>query len=208
MAVPARLELLRKLRGDLADNLTAMGVAASDTETLETLVPKVLRLLEGTGESFSATLKPAWDVSYGVFSTGETACFAGMAVISKAVRVTGLTVTVTGEGVSALTAAGTGWTSSRSGDTLTAVYRPGGVVTSRALSDALEGLSLTGDDVTSVTASVSLSGLGASGQAYPASGTAQLIYAYNMTWDLLQTFYPTWAALDGKTWVEATAFAK
>lgn len=208
MAVAERLALLRRLRGDLADELTALGVPSRREETLEVLVPRVLLALEGTGEGFTAALKAAWDVSYGFFSAGETASFAGMAAISQAVRITALTVAVTGEGVSALSAAGAGWSVSRAGGILTAQYRPGGVILPSSLQAALARLSLTGDEATPVTASVTLSGLGASGAAYPAAGAASLICAYAATWRLLDLVYPTWADLEGRTWDAVERFSK
>ncbi len=208
MAVPERLALLRRLRSDLAENLTAVGVTALETETLETLVPKVLRALEGTGEGFTAALKGAWDVSYGYFSTGETVSFAGMATVTKAVRITALVLTVTGEGVPALSAAGSGWTVGKSGNTLTARYRPGGVIPAAAISAALERFSLSGDGATPVTASAALSGLGASGAAYSAAGTAAFSYAYGMTWRLMALVFPAWTDLEGQTWRAVENFSK
>lgn len=208
MAVSERLALLRRLRGDLADELTALGVPSRQDETLEVLVPRVLQCLEGAGEGFAASLKPAWDVSYGCFSAGETVSLAGMAAIARAVRVTALTVTVTGKGVSALSAAGTGWTVSRSGDALTAQYRPGGVLLPAALAAALERLTLAGDGATPVTATVALRGLGFSGGTYPADGTASFSYVYHMTWELLGLVCPTWTELSGRTWRGVERFSK
>lgn len=125
MAIAERLALLRRLRNDLADELTALGLPSRREETLEALVPRVLLALEGTGEGFAAALKDVWDVPGGFFSAGESASLAGMADISRAVRVTALTVTAAGEGAGALTAAGAGWSVSRTGGALTARYSPG-----------------------------------------------------------------------------------
>ncbi len=200
MAIAERLALLRRLRNDLADELTALGLPSRREETLEALVPRVLLALEGTGEGFAAALKDVWDVPGGFFSAGESASLAGMADISRAVRVTALTVTAAGEGAGALTAAGAGWSVSRTGGALTARYSPGGVILPASLQAALARLALTGDGVTPVTASVTLSGLGASGAVYPAAGAASLICAYAATWRLLDLIRPTWADLEGRTW--------
>ena len=108
MALQARLALLEQLRQDLAHNIAALGVSASATETLETLVPKVLLVLGGT-EGFTASILPEWDISYGVFTTGEIVSMDGMVTVTSASRIKALSITVTGTGVSSLTAAGSGW---------------------------------------------------------------------------------------------------
>lgn len=207
MALQARLALLEQLRQDLAHNIAALGVPASATETLEVLVPKVLLALSGT-EGFTASILPEWDVSYGVFSTGETVSMEGMVTVASASRIVSLAITVSGTGVSTLTPAGAGWDWTKAGNTLTGTFASGGVLTAQAIDTALGRVSFAGDGATAVSAAVTVAAQGASGAAYQVPGTAEFVYAYTMSWELLQTFYPTWAAMDGKTWDQLTTFTK
>ncbi|MFR4200798.1 MAG: hypothetical protein ACLT09_06895 [Flavonifractor plautii] len=85
-------EVLETLRQALAENLVTMGVEAAATGSLEVLVPKVLRIPQGdiSAEVFLASVLPAFDVSHGFFSTGETASFDGMCTISAVCKATAL----------------------------------------------------------------------------------------------------------------------
>lgn len=208
MAVAERLVLLRDLRNSLAYNLTAMGVSASDTETLETLVPKVLQILNSSAEVFTASLAPAWDVSYGFFSTGEVVTIGEVITIAQATRINKLTLVISGEGVSVLSVASPGWEISRAGNTITAVYAPGRVVPMEEMEAVLDSFLVTGDDVTFVAADVTLSAESVGGTNFQATGTASFSYAYSMTWRMLEQVYPTWQELNGKTWSEVQVFHK
>ena len=85
-------EVLEGLRQTLAANLVLMGVEASAAESLEVLVPKVLRIPQGdtSAEVFLASAKAAFDVSYGFFAAGEVASFDGMCTISAICRAASL----------------------------------------------------------------------------------------------------------------------
>ena len=208
MTLTQRLALLEQLRGDLADNLTAVGVAADRTQTLEVLVPKVLQVLNAAAEQFSASLKTGWSVSYGFFTTGETVSFSGLVTLNSCVRVTRLTYTVSGTGASALTVSGAGWTVSKSGSTITAVYAPGGVIPAETARQALGKITVAGDGKTAVSAKVTLKATGVSGTQYAASGTAAFSYAYGLTWKNIEAAGLTWSKLEGKTWSALEAWSK
>ena len=209
MALQARLALLEQLRQDLAHNIAALGVSASATETLETLVPKVLLVLGGT-EGFTASILPEWDISYGVFTTGEIVSMDGMVTVTSASRIKALSITVTGTGVSSLNDAGSGWSWSLAGDTITGSYEPGGVLTLQGIMEAFDQVTFAGDGETSVQATVTASTQGVSGQWHGVQGAAEFAYAYIMNWQLLGEVYPTYgaAAATGKSWEELKVFTK
>lgn len=194
----------------LAENLRAVGVAAEENETVEVLVEKVLLALEGDGPSFAATMRPEWDVSYGIFSTGEQVSFAGTVSVSEAVRIVKLTYTITGEGIEALTARSDLWNSSTTGGVLTAVYEPGGVIPLSRLQEVLDSYVLEGDGVTVIKGWVTLTATGADGSEFTADGKAYFQYAYNMTWALAGDVYGTWGegSATGKTWTQAAVLDK
>lgn len=201
-------EVLETLRQALAENLVTMGVEAAATESLEVLVPKVLRIPQGdiSAEVFLASVLPAFDVSHGFFSTGETASFDGMCTISAVCKATALRLTITGVGATTLTLTGTGWTVETAAgeepeaDTLTATYAPAGGVFRVDGQAALDGVEITGDGETAVTASIQVSAVGTSGAVLPATGATELRFQYKATWSTIEAGSPTWGDLEGRTW--------
>lgn len=194
--------VLETLRQALASNLTAMGVQAAAGEALEVLVPKVLRIPQGdiSAELFLASALPAFDVSYGFFSTGEVAGFSGMCTVSAVCRLTALRLTITGAGAATLALTGAGWTVSKGTDSLAASYAPSGGLTRLEAQAALDGVQIAGDGTNAVTASIQVSAVGESGAVLPASGTTALVYKYQTTWGVLDDMAPTWSELEGQTW--------
>ena len=209
-------EVLETLRQALAENLVTMGVEAAATESLEVLVPKVLRIPQGdiSAEVFLASVLPAFDVSYGFFSTGETASFDGMCTISAVNKATALRLTITGVGATTLTLTGTGWTVETAAgeepeaDTLTATYAPVGGVFRVDGQAALDGVEITGDGETAVTASIQVSAVGASGTVLPATGATELRFQYKATWSTIEAGSPTWGDLEGRTWDQMEHISK
>ncbi len=201
-------QLLSSLRDDLAGNLVKMGVAAGTEESLQTLIPKVLLIAQGdtSQEVFAAACKSAFDVSYGYFSAGETASFAGMCVITMFCRVASLKVEVSGTGLSGLTVIAPGWiVESGAGITLTRA-----VVSRFDAQDALNGISFTGDGNTIVEASIRVSAVMEGGASIPAAGTATLCYKYGATWQLLEVLGCTWSSLETQnmTWAGLETMGK
>ena len=210
------LKVLETLRQALAANLVTMGVEAAATESLEVLVPKVLRIPQGdiSAEVFLASVLPAFDVSHGFFSTGETASFDGMCTISAVCKATALRLTITGVGATTLTLTGTGWTVETAAgeepeaDTLTATYAPAGGVFRVDGQAALDGVEITGDGETAVTASIRVSAVGASGTVLPATGATELQIKYKATWSTIEAGSPTWGDLEGRTWDQMEQISK
>lgn len=213
-------EVLETLRQALAANLVTMGVEAAATESLEVLVPKVLRIPQGdtSAEVFVASALPAFDVAYGFFAGGEVASFDGMCTISAVCKATALRLTITGAGAATLTLTGTGWTVETAAgeepeeepeaDTLTATYTPAGGVFRVDGQAALNRVEITGDGETAVTASIQVSAVGASGAVIPATGATELRFQYKATWSTIEAGSPTWGDLDGSTWTQLEQISK
>lgn len=203
------LELLAELRGELAENLAYMGVEASDSETLQTLVPKVLQILQGdpAQELFTAEML-ALSPSYGFYSTGETAALAGVCKITLCNRVASASVTVSGSGVSALTVTAPGWSIARTASAVTLTR----AVSCRAeLERALDAVTLAGDDSTEVLAQITVGVTFQSGESAAASGSAELKFSYQTNWKLFEELYGyTWAELEaaGITWSDLETLGK
>lgn len=201
-------QLLTQLRSDLVANLVKMGVDAAEAETLQELIPKVLLIAQGdtSQEVFSASCQEAFDVSYGFFSTGETASFAGMCSIVAFCRVGSLKVEISGTGLSGLTIIAPGWTVV-SGDTIILTQ----AVSSRfAAQDALDDISFEGDGEANVEASIQISAVTESGQVIPADGAAALYFKYGATWELLEAVGYTWEDLESGalTWAGLETMGK
>lgn len=202
-------QLLTQLRDELAANLTRMGVAAAPSESLQSLVPKVLLIAQGdtSQEVFLASCQSVFDVSYGFFSTGETASFAGMCAISAFCRVASLRVEITGTGLSGLTVSAPGWTITAGDENITLTRAAASRFEAQ---DALDRISFSGDGATNVTASIQVSAVTESGQVIAASGAAALYYKYGATWEVLETFSYTWAMLEAQnmTWAGLEVMGK
>lgn len=201
-------QLLTQLRSDLAANLVKMGVDAAEAETLQELIPKVLLIAQGdtSQEVFSASCQEAFDVSYGFFSTGETASFAGMCSIVAFCRVGSLKVEISGTGLAGLTITAPGWTVT-SGTTIVLTR----TVSSRfAAQDALDSISFEGDGQTNVEVSIQISAITESGQVISADGAAAMYFKYGATWDLLEAAGYTWKGLedDALTWAGLESMGK
>lgn len=209
-------EVLETLRQALAANLVTMGVEAAATESLEVLVPKVLRIPQGdtSAEVFVASALPAFDVAYGFFAGGEVASFDGMCTISAICKATALRLTITGVGATTLTLTGTGWTVETAAgeepeaDTLTATYAPAGGVVRVDGQAALDRVEITGDGETAVIATIQISAVGSSGAVLQATGTTELRFQYKATWSTIEAGSPTWGDLDGKTWDQLEKISK
>ena len=203
------ISLLCGLREDLAENLARMGVSATADESLQTLIPKVLRIAQGDTslQVFQAALTPEFDVSYGFFGPGEVAEFTGMCSITALCRIRALRVEITGEGAATLTVEAPGWTV-QTGTGVTAVYQPAGGMTRFDGQDALDGIRIHGDGETSVTATVRVSAVGEEGLTLSATGSTALVFKYGATWDVLEAMGYTWGGLDGKTWYEIEHIGK
>lgn len=206
-ALAPYVQLLTQLRADLAADLRYMGVDAADTETLQTLIPKVLQIAQGdtSQEVFQAELADSFNVSYGFFAAGEVASLAGMCTISAMCRVSALRVTVSGSQVNALTVAAPGWTVSR-GDDLVLEYP--GVTSRRAAEQALAAVRFEGDGQTPVAGVVQLCAVGESGQLLPASGRPVLRYEYGLSWSILESIGYTWGQLGDKSWAQLERTSK
>ena len=201
-------QLLSRLRDDLAANLAKMGVGTAAAETLQELVPKVLLIIQGdtSQEVFIASCQETFDVSYGFFSTGETASFAGMCGITAFCRAASLKVEISGTGLGGLAVTAPGW-SVTAGDTITLTR----AVTARfAAQDALDAISFTGDGQTNVEAIIQVSAVMESGQTIPAAGAAGLYYKYGATWGLVEAVGYTWNALEAQnlTWAGLEVMGK
>lgn len=200
MSLTPYLSLLESLRDDLAANLTKMGVSASDTETLQTLVPKVLQIAQGniSQEVFVAQMH-AFSVSYGYFSTGEICHFTGICQIQYYNKISFLTVTISGTGLSALTVTAPNWTVTSSESAITMIMATGTRFDAQA---ALDAIMVEGDDATDVLATITVTATMESGTQISADSATELIFSYGMTWKVLEDIGYTWAALEAEnlTW--------
>lgn len=203
-------EVLEGLRQTLAANLVLMGVEASAAESLEVLVPKVLRIPQGdtSAEVFLASAKAAFDVSYGFFAAGEVASFDGMCTISAICRAASLRLAIAGAGAGTLSLTGAGWETETGADTLTAVYAPACGVTRLDGQAALDRVEIAGDGSTAVTAAIQVSAVTESGAVLPATGTTELRFQYKATWSTIEAGKPAWRDLDGKTWEQMERISK
>lgn len=206
MTIADYLTKLVSLRDKLAYNLTLMGVAASNTETLEALVPKVLQILVGdttapvflcalTGEFVSA----AEPTDY--FEPGEELALAGHYSLGGCNLMTAITARWTLAGDAGVALTGAGWVlSTPSEGRIEARYELAQPATFFAADTALGMLafSLTGNGGVKLT----ISAEDAAGNIYPAEGELTAAVAKDATWAVLERVYPTWGDVNGQTWTE------
>lgn len=201
------LRVLDSLRDQMADNLQKMGVTASQNETLQTLVPKILGIQQGNLEHEYCKVRMLnFPASYGFYTFEETALLAG------AVEVTGFYMIRSAEillsansGLTRLLVTAPNWEITRS-DTeirlkLDAVGKTKGQFTD--LLDLIK-LQISGTDPLVITVTMAVVG-DETGDVIGAAGSAQLRWqngswgafeAHNYTWDAIEKAAYTWDDLE------------
>lgn len=210
-----RLAWLGRLRNDLAENLSAMGVEASRTETLSSLVPKVLDIIIGdqTVPLFDFTLLK--DEIKSVIAptdyveSAEVLSFGGCANVARCNLITQIDVVFTSQEPIILRVAGDGWSSvaGSSSKEAAARYTMTRATAARA-NAALNFLSFTIEG----SGPVSISVKGYYGQqVFNALGERQsvkVIVSNTNSWMVLESVCPTWNDLEGRTWEQIEAIRK
>lgn len=194
---------LDALRDELARNLVLLGVAASEAETLQTLVPKLLKIPVGdTGREFAdlAFLVEDFPCTFGFLSYDERASFVGITAVSGLNRIGRAVLTLRGSGVEALEITADGWTVQREAGTVT-LSRTLPERTSRfELQDWIDTITLGANaDVVGVA---TLAVFGADAETeYKAAGSMGFRFQRN-SWAAIEAQYLTWGALEaaGFTW--------
>ena len=212
MAIADYLAKLISLRDRLAHNLTLMGVNASSTETLETLVPKVLQILVGdtsapvflcslTGRFVSETAPTYY------FEPGEALPLAGHYSLGGCNLMTAITARWALTGDAGVVLTGAGWVLSAPAEgRLEARYELAQPATFFSADIALEALafSLTGNGSIKLT----ISAEDAEGNIYPAEGELTAAVSKDATWAVLEHVYPTWGDISNQTWNEIASKRK
>ena len=201
--------LLTQLRADLAGNLARMGVPATAEEPLQTLVPKVLQILQGDVDAdvWSAVQIADFAPSMGFFDRNETVALSGMAAVAKANRVTQLRLDVTGDNAQAATVAGQGWTRSDITGGVRYAKSVSGL-TRFDLQAELDALTLRGDGATSMQLTLSVGAVCAGGSVFASTGTTAVVISAvtagalsdaGLTWAQMEAICPTWEKFDSLT---------
>lgn len=198
----AYFELLADLRGDLARNLALMGVPTSAAEPLQTLVPKVLSILQGDVDAnvWSAVQIADFAPSLGFFDKTETVPLAGMVTVEKANRVTQLRLDITGTNATAAAVIGVGWTRSAITDGVRYTKAVTGL-TRFGLQSELDALALRGDGSASMQLTLSVVAVCTGGSVLSSAGTTSIVIsavtagalsAAGLTWAQIESICPTW----------------
>lgn len=193
MGVQEQIVRLLGLRSDLADNLTRMGVDASADEPLQTLVPKVLRILQGDTSkvAFTASLADAIPgVSFGFFLLGEVARPFPVFDVTYFNRISEVrlrfAVAPSGPGeLSSLVVSAPGWV--MQGGVLSHAFPTG--ATRFDLLDALGLVTLTSAEMLRIR--MTMEATGADGSAIAAPGVTEISWA-RTTWGMLEAYGRTW----------------
>lgn len=194
---------LDKLRNNLAQNLVTLGVPAQETEALQTLIPKILKIPVGDiSQEYQKTafLIETFPCTFGFLSYGESASFVGITAISGLNRINRARMELRGQGVELLDITAEGWD----------ITKAQGVVTlTRELPTGTSRFDLQGwiDQITlraqaDVIGVATLSVTGAdTGTQYQASGSMKFRFTRN-SWAALEKVYPTWAVIEAEspTW--------
>ena len=178
----------------LAANLTAMGVPASPSETLEALIAKVLRIRQGDLSVilFDAVLTGP-QPSYGYFSLSEVYPMAGALAVERLNLIEQATLTVVSEDGVMPEITAPGWTRGEPAD--------------RTVMDAGNRITMTSGVECRV--SIKLTAYDEGRTEYPASGEASIRWQ-SMSWDAFEGFGWTWAQLEaaGVTWEQIRVMGK
>lgn len=193
----------------LAANLTAMGVPASPSETLEALIAKVLRIRQGDLSVilFDAVLTGP-QPSYGYFSLSEVYPMAGALAVERLNLIEQATLTVVSEDGVMPEITAPGWTRGELADrTVTLTYAPEDYMTRFDLMDAVNRITMTSGVECRV--SIKLTAYDEGRTEYPASGEASIRWQ-SMSWDAFEGFGWTWAQLEaaGVTWEQIQVMGK
>lgn len=194
---------LDELRDALARNLAILGVPAQETEALQTLIPKILKIPVGdiSQEYQQATfLVESFPCTFGFLSYREYASFVGITAISGLNRIKSARMELRGQGVELLDITAEGWANTKAQGIVT-LTKELPVGTSRFdLQGWIDQITLRAQaDVIGVA---TLSVIGAdTGTQYQANGALKFRFARN-SWSSLEAIYPTWAALEAEklTW--------
>jgi len=210
-----RLAYLGRLRDNLAENLSVMGVEASRTETLGSLVPKVLEILIGdqTVPLFDFTLLKD-EIKSSIAPTDyaestEVLSFGGCASVARCNLITQIDLVFTAQEPITLRVAGEGWSSvaGSSGNEAIARYSMTRATAAKA-NAALSALSFTIEGSGPVNIVVK----GYYGQQiFTALGERQKVKAVvsdTNSWMVLEKACPTWNDLEGRTWEQIEALRK
>jgi len=210
-----RLAYLGRLRDQLAENLSAMGVEASSSETLRSLVPKVLEILIGdqTVPLFDFTLLKD-EIKSSIAPTDyaestEVLSFGGCASVARCNLITQIDLVFTAQEPITLRVAGEGWSSVAGSSEKEAIARYALTRATAAKANvALNALSFTIEGSGPVNIVVK----GCYGQqTFTALGERKLvkvIVSDTNSWMVLEKACPTWETLEGKTWEQIEALRK
>jgi hypothetical protein len=192
----------------LAKNLTLMGVEASADEDADALVAKILRIRVGDTDVcvFKASLS-GLECSYGYFSFGEPAAFAGAATLDILCRMDRAVLHLEGEGAETLSVSSSGaWSeTTRSTGVLELTYAPSDYMTKFDLQDALDSLVFSSESYANVA--ITLRCIGEDGATYYADGSAKLQVS-GLTWAALEGYNMTWGDIQNYTWAQLETLPK
>ncbi len=146
--------------------------------------------------------------TYGYIEPGETVSIDSNVSDGAAIRMSTVSVTVTGSPDVILT--GDGWTVSNlvQNGTVTgkvATHSVASIVSARELLSTLHISSLAAG---AFEASITIGAVGISGIQYYGSGNVTLLYRDGCTWQVLQSVFPTWNDVDGKTFAQLQKLKK
>lgn len=204
------LQALDNLRDQLADNLSKMGVTASQDETLQTLVPKVLGIQQGDmrHEYCDVTLLD-FPCTYGFYSYDETATMIGLLDVNGFYMIRSAEFLISGNGLSALQITAPNWTITQS-DTEISLRCSVLSKTSNQFLDLVDVIQIKLKESIDLTATVTMIIVGdETGEIVGAAGSAELRFQNN-SWAAIEAFGYTWGDIEANnyTWEDIETLGK
>lgn len=210
-SLTAYLELLESLRDDLAANLSGLGVTASASETLQTLIPKVLSIPQGNPyvAYFKATRKVSHitNGAYQEFLFGQNVSFANIFQFAGYYMLSSCKVTLTGSGITAMIITAPGWTINKASDksaTLTA--NTASIKSGSAMQSLFNVISVKSNSEAHITITFTAYEQ-TTNKSYNISGGVTFDIQKN-SWARVEDTYPTFAKLNKATWKQVESLVK
>lgn len=194
------LQALDSLRDQLADNLQKMGVDASQNETLQTLVPKVLGIQQGDmrHEYCDVTLLD-FPCTYGFYSYDETATMIGVLDVNGFYMVRSAEIIISGTGLSALQITAQNWTITQS-DTEISLQCSVLDKTANQFLDLVDVIQIKLKENIDLTATVTMIIIGdETGEVVGATGSAELRFQNN-SWAAIEARGYTWSDIEANSY--------
>ena len=202
MTTAQYLTHLTNLRDQLAHNLARCGVAADASETLTTLIPKVLDISSGNpylGYFVANFTSKEFETTYGVLLYNTPARFKGMMSIEGYFKMSSFTLTLAGSGLTALQITAPGATVTKTSDAAaTLVYATPSSVTRHNLQDMLDAVIFQSNAPAQFTITAS-SVEQDTGDIKTVTGSKSLKIQKNC-WGVVQDKYVNWATMEKMIW--------